>query len=328
MMVRAALVMLIAAVSVTGCNRSDGQGLPPPSGSGVAPPAIPRVDQLMTEEGRGGSGAANGATALAATGTLYPREQADLGPKVTGVLTAVLAEEGDRVKKGQLLFRIDAGHAVLAVQQARALLESAEVNSRAAELDYQRTKELHQRGSVAVATFDQMQARYDSARNAVEQARVALSMAQRSSADTAVFSPLNGVVSDKLKSVGETVTMMPPTTVLVVQDVSVLELRVRLPERSLSVLAPGTMIHVSIPAARVERDVAVKRINPAVDVATRSLEVIADVDNKDGQLKPGMLVQVSLTEPAGQPAAGAAPGSPGAGGAAPAGSTSASRKSP
>lgn len=141
-------------------------------------------------------------------------------------------------------------------------------------------------------------------------------MAQRSSADSVVTSPIRGVVTDKRKNVGETVTMMPPTVVLVVQDVSVLELRVRLPERSLAALAAGSLMVMQVPALGVQRKVQVKRINPSVDIATRTVEVFADVDNADGQFRAGMLAEVALPGPppsappgpdAGAPAGGKGP---------------------
>lgn len=282
---------LACALLVGGCKAEASNSLPKAVGSGVQPPTVPKVSELMAETSGGVNRSGAG---LTATGTLFPIEQAELGPKATGVLTAVLVEEGQPVKKGQVVFRLDPIHAGLAIQQAKTLRDAASVNLRAAELDYQRTKELHQRGSVPQATFDQVQTRYDSAKNAVAQADVALSMAQRASADTVVRSPIEGVVTAKLKSVGETVTMMPPTIVLIVQNVSVLELRTRIPERNLGSLAAGTKLVVSFPALEIERTVDVGRVNPAVDTLTRTVEIVAKLENSDGRLRPGMLAEVRL----------------------------------
>lgn len=294
MMRRAMVVFLPLSLALIGCKKADAKGeLPPPAGSGVAPPAVPKVKDLITESADAGSAS----SAISATGTLYAREEAALGPKASGVLSAITVKEGDIVKKGQLLFRLESTQADLGVQQAKALLQAAEVGLRAAELDHRRTKELFERGSVAAATFDQVQARYDSAKSAVDQAKVALSLAQKASGDSAVKSPIKGVVSAKYKNVGETVTMMPPTVVLLVQDVSVLELKVRVPERALQTLSPGSSIVATFPALGVERTVPVKRINPAIDIATRTVEIVADVDNADNRLKPGMFADVRLGSP-------------------------------
>lgn len=294
-----ALVSLVSTVAL-GCNQSKGEdALPPPTGSGVPAPEIPKVAQLM--EGAGGR-ADRGA--LAVTGTLYARAEASLAPNASGTLRAVLVEEGDRVKRGQVLFRLDAEQAALSVQQANALVESARVNLRAVELEFNRTKELHDRGSVPQATFEQVQARYDLARSNLAQSEAQLALLKKTAADTVVRSPIDGVVTQKLKNVGETVTMMPPTIVVVVQDTSVLELRARMPERTLATLAPGAELRVSFPALKIERVVPVARVNPAVDVATRTVEIVAMLDNADGKLRPGMLADVMLPREAGSGGAG------------------------
>lgn len=286
------VVVMASAVAAVACKNAEGK--PELTAASALPPAaIPAVSSLRTEEPATSAAAS---TALSGTGTLFPREEAQLGPKMSGVLTAVNVEEGDKVKKGQVLFKLDSSSADLAVRQAKTQLETAEVQLRSAEQDYKRTKELHDRGSIAPATFDLAQARYDSAKTSVAQAKVAVSMAQKQSGDSTVRSPITGVVSAKLKSVGETVTMMPPTIVVIVQDSSVLELRARLPERSLKTLMPGSIIHVKLPAMSLTRDVPIKRINPSLDALTRSVEIIADLDNADGKLKPGMLAELALNE--------------------------------
>jgi RND family efflux transporter MFP subunit len=298
---------LVAILAVGACKRSSGESaLPPASGSGVAPPDVPRVSDLVGESASPDAG--GDPTSQSGTGTLYPKESAELGPKASGQLSAVLVKEGDKVKKGQVVFRLDSSQAALGVRQAQTLLSAAEVGLRAAEVDQKRTKELYDRGSVAPATYDQVQTRYDNAKAAVDQAKVALSMAQKQAADSVVHSPIAGVVTAKLKNVGETVTMMPPTVVLVVQDISVLELRVRLPERTLRTLVPGSLLTVKLSTLGEERTVPVKRINPAVDMLTRTVEVIADLDNADGKLRPGMLAEVAIGD------ADAGPGEPAADG--------------
>lgn len=289
---RLLFLMLLSAASPAGCKKASGKAeLPPASGSGVVAPVIPAVEG---PESAAEAGAAPASGALSGTGTLYARAEAQLGPKGSGTLAAVAVKEGDKVKKGQVLFRLDSAQADLSVRQAKTLLDAAQVGLRSAETDYKRTKELFDRGSVAPATFDQVQARYDNAKSSVAQAKVAVSMAQKASGDSVVRSPIDGVVTAKLKSVGETVTMMPPTIVLVVQDVSVIELRARLPERALATLSPGSAIRMRLPAIGVERTTSVKRINPAVDALTRTVEVVAELENADGLLKPGMLAEVEF----------------------------------
>ncbi len=293
MMLRPSLVVVFSiTVGLAGCrSKKPGSDLPPASGS--SPPAIPTLAGVGSagDDSAGGAPSAGDADHVSGTGTLKPRKEAQLGPKVSGNLTSIKVDEGDRVKKGEVLFTIDSSQEYIGVQQAKAGVQAAQVGYSAAELNYKRTKALFDKGSVAPATYDQVKAAYDGAKAQLEQAKAGLNMAQRRASDTVVRSPIAGVVTAKLKSVGETATMMPPTVVLVVQDIDVLELHARLPERALSYVKAGDTIHVHIPSIGANRDVKIKRVNPGVDPRSRTIEVVADLDNKDRKLKPGMLVE-------------------------------------
>jgi membrane fusion protein (multidrug efflux system) len=167
-----------------------------------------------------------------------------------------------------------------------------------AKLDLERATKLSAEGSIAPATFDTAKSNYDHAAMAYEQTKASMQLSERVATETAVYSPIAGVVTSKKKSVGEIVTMVPPTTVLVVQDVAHLELRASLPENTLAALAPGSELRVTARSAGIERTVRVKRVNPTIDTRTRTVEVVADVDNADGKLKVGMLVEVALAQKA------------------------------
>jgi membrane fusion protein (multidrug efflux system) len=89
-------------------------------------------------------------------------------------------------------------------------------------------------------------------------------------------------------------TMMPPSIVLVVQDQAQLELKFRLPERALAALKEGAVVKARFDALGVSRDATVSRINPTVDPQTRTIELVAVIDNADGALRPGLLAEVDL----------------------------------
>jgi RND family efflux transporter MFP subunit len=284
---------VLTLASLSGCqNKADAKGLPPPTGSALGAPAVPTLSELGAPSENRSSGSRD--AAFVATGTLHPASEAQLGPASTGILTHIYVNEGDRVKKNQILFRLDPTFAALSIQQAEAAVQAADVGVKAAELDYQRTKELHDRGSIAPATYDQMKARYDASAATLVQAKAALSMARKAGGDTVVKSPIDGVVTMKLKNVGELATMMPPTIVVIVQDVYHLELKTDLPDRALVNLEPGVIVRAAFPAMNIVRDVPILRINPAVNARTRTVSVVAAVDNSDGKLKPGMLAEVTL----------------------------------
>jgi multidrug efflux pump subunit AcrA (membrane-fusion protein) len=102
------------------------------------------------------------------------------------------------------------------------------------------------------------------------------------------------VVTAKMKNEGEMATTMPPTVVLVVQDQSVLELHLRLPESAIAEVKPGDEVTARFEALNMVRPAKVSRINPTVDAQTRTVEVVAQIPNTDGKLKSGLLASVDL----------------------------------
>lgn len=279
-------VLLVA----TACNqRSEGKAhMPPAAGSGAVP--LPELT-LPRTGGMTGSGAST-PTEGHATGSLFPKAEAQLAPNASGVISKITVNEGDRVKKGQVVVQLDARDASLRLQQARASLEAAQVGLRGVQVEYDRTKSLFDQNAVARAVWDQVQTRYDAAKVGVQQAQVAVSMAAKMSTDTTLRSPIDGVVTAKLKNVGEMATMMPPTIVIVIQDQSSLELRFRVPERELPSLEVGKEVAARIGGLDVRRSAKILRVNPTIDPRTRTLEVVAVIDNADRALRPGVLVEI------------------------------------
>ncbi len=291
---------LVASASCKG--KSQGAELPPASGPGAAPrPELPKIEKTPAE-----TRAAE--VTNETTGTTYPRARVEVAPSMSGVIAQIAVKAGDRVEKGQLLFRLENRDMALRVQQALAALKSAEVGLSSVKVEYDRTKRLLDKNAIDQASWDRVQAQYEAAVAGVDQAKVGVSLARDGLADATVKSPIPGVVTAKLKSAGEMATMMPPTVVVVIEDHSVLELRFRLPERSLRALAVGDVVRARFSALGIERDAKVVRLSPDVDPHTRTFEVITEIANPDGTLKSGMLATILMgnqlaAEPEGKPAA-------------------------
>jgi RND family efflux transporter MFP subunit len=277
------------------CQSKQGPALPAATGKDAPPPpSVPNLQQLAKSD----PGQGRAVSSAAGTGTLRPRHEAALGPKETGLITAIAVDEGDSVKKGQVLFRLDSVQAGLAVEQARAAAATVQVQVDAAQLDYDRTKALRERGSVPADALDQVKSRLDAAQSSLRQAKAALSVMERHATNMVMTAPFDGVVTERRMNVGETATLMPPSVVMVVQDLDALELRARLPESALREVQVGTELTVRFPSVGQTRKVKVKRIAPTIDARTRTIEIIADVDNHDRRLLVGMLAEVMYGEDA------------------------------
>jgi RND family efflux transporter MFP subunit len=295
------LIITAALLLPLGCDRAESDtksALPPARAEGGASgPKVP-IPASRPDQAQAPAAASNRYVA-----TALPRDSVELGPRTSGTLTAVLVEEGARVKKGQLLFRVDSRGSRLGVAQAETALQGAGIHRDNALRELERQRKLAEAGTISAAVLERAEASYTTAANGAEQAEVALSMARRATGDSSVVSPIDGIVTRKLKSVGETATMTPPTVVLEIQDQSAIELRARVPEAALRTVRAGDRITAHFSALQLARGATVVRISPTVDAQTRTIEVVAEADNADGALRPGMYVEVELAPPPAAPAA-------------------------
>ena len=305
---------LLGASLLLACDSGEKKAGLPPAKDGATAPAIPGPPPRPSTE-VGNNPAAPGNQAAASTANRYvatalPKHSAELGPRMSGTLTAVMVEEGERVKKGQQLFRLDSRGTKLGVAQAETALQGATIARDNAQRELERQRQLAEKGTISAAVLERAEATFNTTVNGVSQAEVMLSMARRNTSDSGVSSPIDGIVAKKLKSVGETVTMMPPTTVLLIQDHSVIELRTRIPESTLKHVKEGELITAHFTAIDATREAKVVRIQPTVDPMTRTIEIVADVDNSDNLLRPGMYVEVELSPPPAKTAEGKAAAAP------------------
>lgn len=282
---------LALAPIAASCKKEEAQ-LPPASGP-EAPP-LPKLPKIAAKDRSGNVSPTEGKT----TGTTYARQEAQIGPNIGGIMVELAVNEGDRVKKGDVLFRQDARDAQLQVAQAKNTVAVAEVGLRAMETEYKRGEALIKDNAMNRAQWDQLQARYDGAKVAADQARVAQQMAEKFLSDSVVRAPFGGVVAQKLKNEGEMLTTMPSAVVLILQDQSTLELRFRLPESSLARVKAGDKVVARFTAIGQDKDATILRIQPTIDPRTRTIEVVAELPNGDLSLRPGMLAEVELHEAA------------------------------
>ena len=211
-----------------------------------------------------------------------------------GVIAAINFEEGDTVEKGDQVFRISGSAVKLAVSQAKAAVASAELQHAEAGREAERTRKLTERGSVGSASLERANAGVEAAGAGVKQAKAAASLARARTGDLTVESPISGIITAKLKSVGEVAMTMPPTIVVVIDNFTTIEVRVRVPELKLREVDVGSKVNVHFPALDLDRDVTITRIGNSVDPRTRTIELIIEVDNADLRIKPGMSVEVEL----------------------------------
>ena len=196
-------LLAAALLTVLACDSGEKKTGLPPAKDGSTAPVIPGPPPKPDTRSVGSPGAAANSSGVAPVTARYvatalPKHSAELGPRMSGTLTAVLVEEGERVKKGQQLFRLDSRTSRLGVEQADAALQGAAIARDNAQRELERQKVLAEKGTISAAVLERAEAAHPSSLNGVKQAEVMLSMARRSTSDSAVVSPIDGVGPDQL----------------------------------------------------------------------------------------------------------------------------------
>ena len=231
---------------------------------------------------------------ITATGTALPVRASFLSASVPGLIMDIQVKRGDRVKKNQILLRLDAGGFALGVQQAEAGLAAAEVGVRTVERELKRFTRLRQSKAVPGATVDKVQAQHDGAVAQRDLAAVGLRMARRALRDATQRAPYDGVITMVLKEVGEYAPAMPPTMLMKIVDTSSLEVQAFLPEREATFAKVGAQARVRIDSADVERVGQVIFVSDAIDPGVQNFEIRVSVDNADGAIKAGAFARLEI----------------------------------
>lgn len=217
--------------------------------------------------------------AVEALGTARANEAVEIRPQVSEVVTAIHFEEGERVEAGEVLVDLENTESLADVAAAKANLVDLENQVR-------RSRELFQTRAVAASELDQLIARRDAARAALDAARSRLS-------DSRVRAPFAGRVGLRRVSLGSLVT--PSTIITTLDDTDTIKLDFDVPETALARLDPGLDVEARSAAWPEHPFVGtVASIDTRVDVVSRTITVRALLPNEDGRLRPGMFLTVTL----------------------------------
>jgi HlyD family secretion protein len=243
---------------------------------------------------------------LNTTGEIIPFAEVAVAPKVSGRVAAIHVKVGDRVSRGQVLLELDATEARNAktmaeagVGVARANLNKAKQGLADAELDYNRTKALYDSQAVAKAQFEQAESMLNNARIGVElageqlkQAEATLQNAEETYNNFTVTSPLSGLVATVNIENGELAG--PQATALTVVELATVKVKVNLSENAVVSIKKGAEVPVTINSLNKTLTGTVASVAPKADPATRAFPVEIHLNNKDGDLKAGMVAVLDL----------------------------------
>ncbi len=267
-----------------------------------------------------------------ASGSLYGYEESTLSAEVDGIVSAVLADQGDIVTAGQALIELDPRELQFEVDRQRgvvkqvraqlgigpgdplpadpktiALVQRAEADLFDAQRKYERAKQMSDEQLISPQQLDEAASRaqstkaaYNVALQEVDRLKALLvsseaseKLAEKKLSDATIRAPFQGAIKTRDVHPGEYVKVQTPVMVLVRTD----QLRARLavPERWAGWVKLGVTVDLQVDAfPGVVFHGTVSRINPAVSQDSRTFETEALLMNTDGRLKPGFFVQASI----------------------------------
>jgi RND family efflux transporter MFP subunit len=317
------LATLMALTLLIGCGSDyPATGAPKSAPAGTAGAATPtkstsvRVVPAMEERAAG---------VVVASGTLAAEEQVVLGMKVAGRLAEITVDLGTRVKKGDVVARLDPTDFRLrvqlvenAIQQARArlglphdgasdrvdpdktpLVRQAQAVLDEALLTRDRRVRLWEQQFIARAELDAAEAaakvaegRYHDAVEEVNnrlgvlaEKRTELELARQQLADTVLRAPIDGAMNPRQAAVGEFLNAGAPVATLV--RINPLRLRLAVPEREAASIRQGQLVRLTLESDPTVYEGRVARLAPGISEQNRSLMIEAEVPNEQGRLRPG-----------------------------------------
>jgi HlyD family secretion protein len=253
-------------------------------------------------------------TLLSAAGYVVAQRKAAVSSKGTGRLEWLGVQEGSRVKKDEIIARLEsrdvqatAEQAEANVSVARANIGQAQAELNDAELAYRRARDLLQRKFVAQSAVDTASARYSKARAAVTSAKAALEAAEAgaraaevAAGQTLIRAPFDGVVLTKNANVGDVVTpfssaMDAKGAVVTMADMATLEVEADVSESNLGKISIGQPCEIQLDAFPDQRFRGeVSRLVPTVDRTKATVMTKVKFVDRDARILPEMSAKVAF----------------------------------
>lgn len=268
-----AVTIVLAAIAGGGWWYLDGRG----GGAQSKEPAAKRsqATPVLVEPAL----AADDRETVRAIGTGEARRSATIYPATAGEVVKIGFEAGQRVRKGDVLLRLDDKHQLIAVRLA-------EVAVKEATRQFERLEKLAPTGAASVSRLESAQTEMESAALRLDQARAALR-------DRTVFAPFDGVIGLTEVDVGDRITEI--TSIATLDDRAFIEVGFNLPEEYAPRVAVGDLVKVRPRTMREQAfDGTVTELGSRIDPLTRSLRIKAEIANPSDALRPGTSFEVRL----------------------------------
>ncbi|WP_215778067.1 efflux RND transporter periplasmic adaptor subunit [Paludibacterium sp. B53371] len=234
------------------------------------------------------------------TGTLNPLRSSVVGSELEGTVLEVAVREGEPVRRGQVLARIDSRVAREAMSEQQAQLANHQSRLALARIKLEKQRELFAKGFISKLAFEEESSNYRIAEGEFRAQQTQLARARKVLADSVLRAPIDGVVYQRKINPGE--QAQRGASLFSIADLSVLEITANIPSQQVARLRLGMTGQFRIEGSDQRWQGTLVRMNPVAQSSTRSFAVFLRVANPQGQLRAGQFVQgtIGLTQVADQ----------------------------
>lgn len=236
---------------------------------------------------------------VTATGSLNPYVLVSVGTEVSGKIDKIYKDFNDRVRKGELLAKLDTEILRTNLEASKGDLSKATTAMEEAKLDYELLKELFKKNMTPEYDVTKARFKYETAQQNLANARLNLQRAQKNLDNASITSPIDGIIVSRDVDEGQTVaaSMSSPTLFKIANNLDQMQITANVDEADIGKVKIGLPVEFNVdayPTNRFEGSVKQIRLNPTTDSNVVSYSVIIDAANPERKLLPGMTTNVTI----------------------------------
>ena len=231
------------------------------------------------------------------TGTIFPKQESMISPKVSGRIEKLYVDEGDQVKKGQPLVMLEQERIRIGVKESEASLKETEAQLKNLQATLQRNQKLFEEGVIGSQLFDDTATERDLAEARVQRASATLERIQQDLKDSIIKAPFDGFIVEKMMNEGEMATTMPPSNIFHLVDTSRIKIECGITEGKRKSIKVGEEVLIEVDAYPDEVFTGkITTVNPKIDADSRTFKIKIELPNPVFRLETGMFTRIKIIE--------------------------------
>jgi len=236
---------------------------------------------------------------VTATGTLEAITSVQVGTQVSGIVEKLYVDFNSKVKKGQILAELDKVALKSSVDQALASLDQAKAEMDYQSATYQRSKALFEKNLLAQADYDLAKYNYEQAKASLKTAQAQYDKSIVNLGYATIFSPIDGVVTNRAVEEGQTVasSFSTPEIFTIAQDLTQMKVEADVDETDIGQVRDGQRVEFTVDAFPDEKFSGVVsqiRLKPTTISNVVTYTVIINAPNPDLKLLPGLTADITI----------------------------------